>query len=49
MKAEQLTIIPKEFEEKDLPNIGWIRIDSIGTENMYFTLEDGTQGYCKLF
>lgn len=37
-----------EYEVTDLPTLGFITITDIGEENVYFTLSDGTAGYCKI-
>ena len=39
----------KLYEVEDLLTIGPITITDVGEENMYFTLADGTFGYCKAF
>ncbi len=36
------------YEIEELAGLGWIVITDIGEENIYFTLEDGTLGYCKV-
>ena len=38
---------PRQYDEADLPSLGWITITFIGEENVYFTLEDGTEAFFK--
>lgn len=38
---------PTFYEISELPSLGWITITSIGEENIYFTLGDGSRGFCK--
>lgn len=39
---------PPEYDLDDLPTLGWLQVTDVGEENMYFTLEDGTDGFCKV-
>jgi hypothetical protein len=41
--------LPKltEYQLTDLPGLGWIVINHIGEENLYFTLADGSEGFIK--
>lgn len=39
---------PQEFDIDQLPRLGWIQITDVGEENIYFTLEDGSKGFCKV-
>ena len=48
-KDGELNPVPKEFEIEELTQIGWLQVTSIGNENLYFFLEDGTHGYCKIY
>ena len=48
-KDGELNPVPKKFEIEELTQIGWLQVTSIGNENLYFFLEDGTQGYCKIY
>ena len=48
-KDGELNPVPKEFEIGELTQIGWLQVTSMGNENLYFFLEDGTQGYCKFY
>ena len=46
MKATQ---IPREIEFDDLSKVGWITIESVGEENIYFTrIDTGTRHFCKV-
>ncbi len=38
---------PTYYEVSDLPSLGWLVIDWVGEENIYFTLADGSTGYVK--
>jgi len=38
-----------EYEVNELLTIGPIVITECGEENMYFTLADGSTGFCKAF
>jgi len=42
---------PKEYPEfietDDLPKMGWVRINHIGEENIYFTKDDGSKWFIK--
>ena len=48
-KDGNLNPAPQEFEIQELTQIGWLQVTSIGNANLYFFLEDGTQGYCKIY
>ena len=48
-KDGNLNPVPKEFEIEELTQIGWLQVTSIGNENLYFFLENGTHGYCKIY
>ena len=48
-KDGNLNPAPQEFMIQELIQIGWLQVTSIGNENLYFFLEDGTQGYCKIY
>jgi len=39
---------PKEYDYTALPTLGWMTITDVGEENIYFTLADGTKGFCKV-
>ena len=46
MKAKQLS---REIEFNDLSQIGWIVIESVGEENIYFTrIDTNTSHFCKV-
>ena len=47
-KNGELNPVPKKFEIEELTQIGWLQITIVGN-NLYFFLEDGTQGYCKIY
>lgn len=37
-----------EFQPDELWAAGWIRITEVGDENIYFELENGLLGWCKV-
>ncbi len=37
-----------QYEVSELPELGWITMTEMGEENLYFTLQDGSKGFCKL-
>jgi hypothetical protein len=39
---------PEYVEVHCLPLMGWVRINWVGEENIYFTLGDGTKCFCKV-
>lgn len=46
MKATQ---IPREIEFDDLWKMGWITIEWVGEENIYFTrIDTNTSHFCKI-
>jgi len=46
MNTKQLS---REIEFDDLSKVGWITIDSVGEENIYFTrIDTGTNHFCKI-
>jgi hypothetical protein len=53
MLLELLTMITKqqtrEIEFDDLSKVGWITIEWVGEENIYFTrIDTGTSHFCKV-
>lgn len=40
-------LFPKQFEDIELPGLGWIKITEIGSENFYFLYDGDKEGYCK--
>ena len=47
-KDGELNPVPKKFEIEELTQIGWLQITIVGN-SLYFFLEDGTHGYCKIY
>jgi len=37
-----------QYEVSELPSLGWLRFESMGDENLYFVLSDGSRGFVKL-
>ena len=37
----------RQYETEELPGLGWMVITWVGDENLYFTLADGSEGFCK--
>ncbi len=37
---------PKSFEIEDLPNLGWIEMEEMGSENLYFKYLDENNKIC---
>lgn len=37
-----------QYEVSELPELGWITMTEMGEENLYFTFQDGSKGFCKL-
>lgn len=36
------------YEIEQLPSLGWLTITWVGNENIYFTMNGGRRGYCKV-
>jgi len=48
MGMNNTTPRPTQYDIGDLLTLGWITWESMGEENFYFTLEDGSLGFIKL-